>query len=78
MLVKMEAYHDGELWCARAIGEDIFSQGETFEDLIANVKEAVALHFEGVTPLPDVLMLSEVKLGDASRPVTSPSRCTGP
>jgi predicted RNase H-like HicB family nuclease len=66
MMVKMEAYHDGEFWCARGIAEDIFSQGETFDELIANVKEAVALHFDGVTPLPDVLILSEVKLGDAA------------
>ncbi|MGH7800450.1 MAG: type II toxin-antitoxin system HicB family antitoxin [Thermodesulfobacteriota bacterium] len=62
MLVKIEAYHDGEFWCARGIGEDIFTQGETFDELIENIKEAVALHFEGVEPLPDVLLLSEVKL----------------
>ena len=48
MLVKIEVYHDGEFWCARGIGEDIFTQGETFDELIKNIKEAVALHFEGV------------------------------
>ena len=47
MLVKIEAYHDGEFWCARGIDEDIFTQGETFDELIENIKEAVALHFEG-------------------------------
>ena len=36
--------------------------GETFVELIENIKEAVALHFEGVEPPPDVLLLSEVKL----------------
>ena len=46
MLVRIEAYHDGEFWCARGIGEDIFTQGETFDELIENIKEAVALHFE--------------------------------
>lgn len=45
MLVKIEAYHDGEYWCARGIGEDIFVQGKTFDELIENIKEAVALHF---------------------------------
>ena len=45
MLVKIEAYHDGDFWCARGIGEDIFTQGETFDELIENIKEAVALHF---------------------------------
>lgn len=46
MIVKIEAYHDGEFWCARGIGEDIFTQGETLDELIENIKEAVALHFE--------------------------------
>ena len=66
MLVKIEAYHDGEFWCARGISESIFTQGQTFDELIENIKEAVALHFEGVEPLPDVLLLSEVKLSDAT------------
>lgn len=46
MLVKIEAYHDGEFWCARGIGEDIFTQSETFDELIENIKEAVTLHFD--------------------------------
>jgi predicted RNase H-like HicB family nuclease len=66
MLVKIEAYHDGEYWCARGIGEDIFTQGKTFDELIENIKEAVALHFEDNKSLPDVLLLSEVKLSDAA------------
>jgi predicted RNase H-like HicB family nuclease len=70
MLVKIEAYHDGEFWCARGIGEDIFTQGETLDELIENIKEAVALHFDGVDPLPDILLISEVKLSDAAAPAT--------
>jgi hypothetical protein len=70
MLVKFEAYHDRELWCARGIGDDIFTQGEAFDELIENIKEAVALHFEGVEPLPDVLLLSEVKLSNAASPAS--------
>ena len=66
MLVKIEAYHDGEFWCARGVGDDIFTQGETFDELIENIKEAVALHFDDIEPLPDVLLLSEVKLSDAA------------
>ncbi len=65
MIVKIEAYHDGEFWCARGIGEDIFTQGETFDELIENIKEAVALHFEENEILPDVLLISEVKLSNA-------------
>jgi predicted RNase H-like HicB family nuclease len=46
MLAKMEIYHDGEFWCARGVGEDIFTQAKTIEDLYLNIQEAVALHFE--------------------------------
>jgi predicted RNase H-like HicB family nuclease len=70
MLVKIEAYHDGEFWCARGIGEDIFTQGESFDELIENIKEAVAVHFADVRPLPDVLLLSEVKLGGVTAPTS--------
>ena len=68
MLVKIEVYNDGEFWCARGIIEDIFTQGETLDELIENIKEAVALHFEGVQPLPDVLLLSEVNLSGVASP----------
>jgi hypothetical protein len=46
MLVKIEVYNDGESWCARGIGEDIFTQGQTVDDLYFNIKEAVAVRFE--------------------------------
>jgi hypothetical protein len=46
MLVKIEVYNDGESWCARGIGEDIFAQGQTVDELYANIKVAVAVHFE--------------------------------
>lgn len=46
MLVKLEAYHDGEFWHARGIGESVIAQGETFEELLDNVREALASHFE--------------------------------
>lgn len=65
MILKMEAYHDGEYWCARAIGEDIFTQGETMDELVANIKDAVALHYDDQPDLPEVLLLSEVKVGRA-------------
>ncbi len=65
MLVKVEVYFDGESWCARGIGEDIFTQGSTLDELYENIKEAVAAHF-GETDEPiTILTLSEVKLADA-------------
>ena len=47
---------------------DIFTKGKTFDELIENIKEAVALHFEDNKSLPDVLLLSEVRLSDAASP----------
>lgn len=46
MLVKIETYFDGEFWCARGIGVDIFTQAETLDELMKNIREAVYLHFE--------------------------------
>ena len=63
MLVKVEVYNDGESWCARGIGEDIITQGSTVDELYENIREAVALHFEGRTPASeiDILVVSELK-----------------
>ena len=65
MLIKIETYYDGEYWCARGIGEDIFTQGKTLDELRKNVNEAVALHFGDVEDTITILTLSEEKLTDA-------------
>jgi predicted RNase H-like HicB family nuclease len=65
MLVKIETYFDGEFWCARGIGEDIFTQGKTLDELHQNIKEAVALHFGEIDEPITILTLSEEKLADA-------------
>ena len=46
MLVKFEVYNDGEYWCARGIGVDIFTHGKTLDELMDNIKEAVEVHFK--------------------------------
>ncbi|MEA1924513.1 MAG: type II toxin-antitoxin system HicB family antitoxin [Candidatus Altiarchaeota archaeon] len=46
MLVKFEIYYDGSYWCARGIGEDIFTQGKTLDEAMSNLREAVGVHFE--------------------------------
>ncbi len=70
MLVKIEIYFDGEFWCARGMGEDIFTQGDTLEDLYQNIKEAVSVHY-GETDEPiTILTLSEVKLANAKAPTS--------
>ena len=68
MLVKIETYFDGEFWCARGIGEDIFTQGDTLDDLLQNIKEAVSAHFGDTDEAITILTLSEVRLADAKAP----------
>jgi predicted RNase H-like HicB family nuclease len=67
MLVKIEVYNDGEDWCAHGIGEDIFTQGQTVDELYRNIQEAVALHYESEMPHSEinVLIVSELKLAHA-------------
>jgi hypothetical protein len=65
MLVKVEIYSDGEVWCARGIGEDIFTQGSTLDELLENIKEAVSVHFGDTTVTTTTLTFFEVKLRKA-------------
>jgi predicted RNase H-like HicB family nuclease len=62
VLVKIETYFDGEFWCARGIGEDIFTQGKTLDELHDNIKEAVAAHFGEIHEAITILTLSEETL----------------
>jgi hypothetical protein len=65
MLVKIETYFDGKSWCARGMGEDIFTQGSTLDDLYQNIKEAVSVHYGEIDEPITILTLSEVKLANA-------------
>jgi predicted RNase H-like HicB family nuclease len=65
MLIKIEIYFDGDYWCARGIGEDIFTQSKTLDELHENVKEAVACHFGDALEPVTILTLSDVSLSDA-------------
>ncbi|MFQ6058748.1 MAG: type II toxin-antitoxin system HicB family antitoxin [Anaerolineae bacterium] len=65
MLAKFEVYFDGEYWCARGIGADVFTQGRTLDELMGNIREAASLHFEEVLEKGDnlhVLILSEMEV----------------
>lgn len=65
LLVKLEVYKDGEYWCARGIGEDIFTQGKTLDELMDNIREAVELHFEDVLENGEdirILSISEIEV----------------
>ena len=65
MIVKMESYFDGEMWCARGLGTDIFTHGASYDALIENVREAVGVHFDEQDEVSEVLLLSEIKIKNA-------------
>jgi predicted RNase H-like HicB family nuclease len=46
---------------ARALGHAIFTQAETWDELRANVLEAVAVHFEDSTSRPRLVQMHYVK-----------------
>ena len=74
MLVKFEAYFDGESWCARGIGVSIFTQGKTLDELMENIKEASSLHFEDILEAGEelkILSISEFEV----HPVAKASGC---
>jgi predicted RNase H-like HicB family nuclease len=61
-------WREGDLWVAQCLEEvDVASQGETEEEALANLKEALELFFEPPTPsrIPDVRTV-EVALGPAA------------
>jgi predicted RNase H-like HicB family nuclease len=45
-IVKAEIYYDGEYYCAKCLDFDIFTQGKSLDEVVANLKEAIQLHFE--------------------------------
>ena len=53
MMVLFETTCEDRYWSASAIGLSIFTDGETFEELLKNIEEAVILYFE-----------DEIKLGE--------------
>jgi predicted RNase H-like HicB family nuclease len=70
MLIKFEIYHDGKYWCARGIGEDIFTQGRTLDRLMKNIDEAVGLHFEDEIARGEkvrILSISDLGVGEIAK-----------
>ncbi|MFA4877011.1 MAG: type II toxin-antitoxin system HicB family antitoxin [Methanoregula sp.] len=70
MLVKFEIYSDGKFWCGRGIGVDIFTQGKSLDELMANIHEAVELHFDEELAKGEnirILSISETEVGTIAR-----------
>lgn len=73
MVIKVEVYHDGECWCARGIGADIFACSDTLDGLLSEVKDAAACHFEDELkagqPL-NLLILTEAEVPSGAEAAT--------
>jgi hypothetical protein len=55
--------HDAEEggYAARALGQSIFTEGETWEELRGMVRDAVACHFEDASTRPKIIRLHFVR-----------------
>ena len=60
IIFEVHEAEEGGFW-ARALGHSIFTQGETWEDLRAMVKDAVACHFEKEPERPKIIRLHYVR-----------------
>ena len=70
MLVKFEIYNDGEYWCARGIGVDIFTQGKTLDELMEDIKEAVEAHYGELLEKGEdirILSISEIEVHSTAK-----------
>jgi hypothetical protein len=60
LIFEVRDAEEGGLF-ARALGHGIFTAGENWDDLRANVLEAVSLHFEDATTRPRLVQMHYVK-----------------
>lgn len=60
LIFEVREAEEGGYW-ARALGADIFAQADTWEELRANVQDAVRVHFELPRQLPRIIRLHFVR-----------------
>ncbi len=51
-VVTASVFEEGDWYVAQALDVDVASQGETFDEALVNLREALELHFE--PPVPTV------------------------
>ena len=49
-VIAASVWREGDWYVAQALDTDVASQGESVDDALANLREALELHFE--SPLP--------------------------
>lgn len=71
--IKVIVRHDGEYYTAEGVELDVFTQGRTLDEVVDNIRKAVALHLEdesleelGLAPEPSILVMLEVDIAHAA------------
>lgn len=60
IIFEIHEAEEGGYW-ARALGPDIFTQAETWEELKQNVRESIECHFEHPNERPKIVRLHFVR-----------------
>ncbi|MDO8840909.1 MAG: type II toxin-antitoxin system HicB family antitoxin [Methanocalculus sp.] len=74
MIVLFETTCEDGYWSASAIGFSIFTDGETFEELLKNIEEAVLLYFEDEIN-PDEQIIIETRTTHQVHHIATSSGC---
>jgi len=61
-----KVWREGKWYVSQCLEVDVASQGETEQEVLANLKEALELHFEAPTPtrVPGVSTISVNRVSD--------------
>jgi predicted RNase H-like HicB family nuclease len=60
LIFEIRDAEEGGFW-ARALGQSIFTQGDSWEELRHNISEAVRVHFDDSREIPRVVQLHYVR-----------------
>ncbi|MDD4455217.1 type II toxin-antitoxin system HicB family antitoxin [Methanoculleus sp. UBA303] len=74
MIVTFETGYEDGYWSARTIGFSIFTDGESFGELLKNIKETMILYFEGEGE-PDEQITIRTRTTSQVHPVATSSGC---
>ena len=71
--IKVIVRHDGAYYNAEGVELDVFTQGKTLDEVVDNIRKAVAVHLEdenleefGLSPDPSILIMFEVDIARAA------------
>lgn len=70
--VIIHSAEDGGFWAEEPTQPGCFSQGETFEETMENIREAIELHLEGLRedgselPGENDLIIGRIRIGEAT------------